>query len=107
GVLINFRVFDDQGNLVARLERNVLTAIAPAAHVQRPASSHLMVFDDRNSDVLDVQFLNPQAIKVTGILRYPGVEPIVVAEKYLGRGGAILPPACSSETGPDLVFNEH
>lgn len=105
GVVISFQVYDDSGNLVARLERNVLTAIAPVAHVQRPTSSNLMVFDDRNSEVLDVQFLNPQAIKVTGIFRYPGVEPIVIGEKYVGVGGVIAPPACSSESGADFLFN--
>jgi hypothetical protein len=50
-----------------------------------------------------VEFLNPQAIKVTGILRHPGIDPIVISEKYLGVGGSIAPPACRSGAGVDFV----
>jgi hypothetical protein len=96
GLLVSFQVFDDQGNAVARLERNRFTAVNSASHVERPSPSNLIVFDERDSKVLDVEFLNPQAIKVTGILRYPGMEPIVITEKYLGMGGSISPPACRS-----------
>jgi hypothetical protein len=52
-----------------------------------------------------MQFLNPQAIKMTGILRYPGVDPIVISEKYSGKGGSILPQACNSGTEPDFEEN--
>jgi hypothetical protein len=104
GVLVSFRVFDDVGNAVARLERNTFAAMNSASHVERPSASNLIVFDDRNSKVLDVLFLNPQAIKITGTLRYPGVEPIVITEKYLGIGGSISPPTCRSEADVDFLF---
>jgi len=103
GVLVSFRVFDDVGNAVARLERNTFAAMNSASHVERPSRSNLIVFDDQGTKVLDVQFLNPQAIKITGILRYPGVDPIVISEKYLGIGGAISPPACRSGREVDFV----
>ena len=104
-LLITFRVFDDSGALVARLDRNTFTATKSAAHVERPDASRLLVFDDRGTQVLDVQFLNPQAIKMTGILRYPRVDPIVISEKYTGKGGSILPQACSTGTEPDFEEN--
>jgi hypothetical protein len=103
GVLVSFRVFDDVGNAVARLERNTFKAMNSASHVERLSASNLTVYDDRNTKVLDVQFLNPQAIKITGTLRYPGVDPIVISEKYLGIGGAISPPACRSGREADFV----
>jgi len=99
GLLVSFQVSDDRGNAVARLERNRFAAINSASHVERPSPSNLIVFDDRESKVLDVHFLNPQAVKVTGILRCPGMEPIVITEKYLGMGGSISPPACRSGAG--------
>jgi hypothetical protein len=105
GVLVSFRVFDDVGNAVARLERNTFKAMNSASHVERPSTSNLTVYDDRNTKVLDVQFLNPQAIKITGILRYPRVDPIVISEKYLGIGGAISPPACTIGREVDFVGN--
>jgi len=105
GVLVSLRVFDDVGKAVARLERNTFEAMNSASHVERPSASNLTVYDDRNTKVLDVQFLNPQAIKITGILRYPGVDPIVISEKYLGTGGAISPPACRSGREVDFVGN--
>src|SRR5712692_4028237 len=105
GLLISFAVFDDRGNVVARLEGNALVAINPASHVARPNSSNLIVFDDRDTKVLDVQFLNPQSIKITGMLRYPGREPIVITEKYLGIQGSISPPLCGTGTDVDFLFN--
>jgi hypothetical protein len=104
-LLISFRVFDDRGNPVARLDRNTFVTTNSAAHVERPDASHLLVFDDRGTQVLDVQFLNPQAIKMTGILRYPGADPIVISEKYSGQGGSIMPQSCSTDTEPDFEGN--
>jgi hypothetical protein len=104
-LLITFRVFNDSGALVASLDRNTFTTRSSAAHVERPDASHLLVFDDRGTQVLEVQFLNPQAIKMTGILRYPGVEPIIIGEKYSGKGGSIMPQACNTGTEPDFEGN--
>jgi hypothetical protein len=105
GLLVTFAVFDDRGNVVARLERNTLVAINPAAYVERPDSSNLIVFDDRDTKVLDVQFLNPQAIKITGILRYPGKDLIIITEKYLGIHGSISPQSCGTGTDADFLFH--
>ena len=101
-LLITFRVFNDSGALVARLDRNTFTTKNSTAHVERPDASHLLVFDDRGTQVLDLQFLNPQAIKMTGILRYPGQDPVVISEKYSGKGGSIMPQSCSTGMGPDF-----
>ena len=103
GVLVSFQAFDDRGKIVVRLARNQFVAVSLASHVERPSQSNLIVFDDQGTKVLDVQFLNPQAIKITGILRHPGAEPIVISEKYLGIGGAISPPACTSGREVDFV----
>jgi hypothetical protein len=104
GLLISFAVFDDRGNVVARLERNRFMAMNSASHVERPNKSNLIMFDGRESKVLGVQFLNPQAIKITGMLRYPGTESIVIGEKYVGIGGSIAPPACKTGTEADFSF---
>lgn len=104
-LLITFRVFNDNGALVARLDRNTFVAKNSAAHLERPDASHLVIFDDRGTQVLDVQFLNPQAIKMTGILRYPGVDPIIIGDKYAGKGGSIMPQSCSTGTEPDFEGN--
>jgi hypothetical protein len=103
GLLVTFVVFDDGGNLVARLEKNRLIARNPASRVERPNTSNLSVFDAQDTEVLGVQFLNPQAVRITGILRYPQVDPIVIREKYLGTSGSISPPAC--KTGPGADFS--
>jgi len=103
GLVISFTAFDDGGNVVSRLNRNAFTAINRASYVERLSTSNLIVFDNRDTKVLDVQFLNPQAVKITGILRYPGADPIVISEKFLGVGGSISPPACRSGTGAEFV----
>src|SRR5579863_1025605 len=103
-LMISFRVFSESGALVARLDRNIFTT-KNSSHVERPDASHLLVFDDRGTQVLDVQFLNPQAIKMTGVLRYPGVDPIIISEKYAGNGGSIMPQSCSTGTEADFEGN--
>lgn len=105
GLFITFTVFDDRGNLVARLENNTFIASHPAARTERPSRSNLLVFDGQDTKVLDVQFLNPQAVRITGTLRYPRVDPIVISEKYLGTAGSISPPACRTETSADFSFD--
>ena len=105
GLVVNFTVLDDGGKVVGRLSRNVFKAINPGSHVERPSASSLALLDDRDSKVLDVQFLNPQAIQITGTLRYPGVDPIVIGEKYLGIGGSIAQPVCRSGAEVDFLFN--
>ena len=105
GLLVTFSVFDDHGNLVARLENNKFVAAHPDARLERPDGSSLLVFDGQGAQVLDVQFLNPQAVRITGILRYPRVDPIVISEKYLGTSGSISPPACRTGTGADFSFD--
>jgi len=104
GLVISFRMFDDAGKAVARLVRNRFAAVNSTSHVERPSPSNLIVFDDCNSRVLDVQFLNPQAIKITGILTYPGVDQIIISEKYLGIGSSISPPTCRSGANVDFLF---
>jgi hypothetical protein len=105
GLLVSFVVFDDAGNLVARLESNRLIARNPASRVERPNTSNLLVFDAQDTEVLNVQFLNPQAVRITGILRYPQVDPIVIREKYLGTSGSIAPPACRTGPGADFLVD--
>ena len=102
GLVVSYIAFDDWDKVVGRLNKNVFTAINPASHVERPSASNLVVFDDRDTKVLDVQFLNPQAIKVTGVLRFPGKEPIVIGEKYVGVGGSISPPGCRTGEGAEF-----
>jgi hypothetical protein len=104
-LLITFHVFNESGALVARLDRNTFTTRNSTAHVERPDASHLLVFDDRGTQVLDLQFLDPQAIKMTGILHYPGVDPIVISDKYAGQRGSIMPQSCSTGTEPDFEGN--
>jgi hypothetical protein len=103
GLVVTFTAFDGQGKPLARLERNNFTAINPACHVERPSANNLVVSEDSATKLLDVQFLNPQAIKLTGVLRYPGQEPIFITEKYAGKGGEILPPECTSGNKPDFA----
>jgi|SRR5579872_4002332 len=102
GLLVTFAVFDDGGNLVGRLENNRFIARNSASRVERPSTSNLLVFDGQDTELLNVQFLNPQAVRITGILRYPKVDPIVIREKYLGTAGSISPPACRTGTAPDF-----
>jgi hypothetical protein len=83
GARVTFKVFDERGDLVAKVEDNKFIATNAASHMERPDRSTLRVFDHADVLALQVRFINPKTIYITGVLRYPGIEPIVIERDYV------------------------
>jgi hypothetical protein len=101
-LLVTVRIFDDRGDLVARLEKNRFITTSAASRMERPNKNSLVIFDHTDQEVLDVQFLNPKAIQITGTLRYPGISPVVIEEHRLHMTGSIVTNFCFG--GPRVDF---
>ena len=66
GLVASFDVLDDAGNILARVQRNVVDVYA-RGHVQPRRSLHrLSVTDERGTSVLDMEYLNQNAISIHG-----------------------------------------
>ncbi len=79
-VAVTGKIFDDRGNLVARLDRNQYISTNYAGYFKRPDASRLAVFDNHGDPVLEVQLLNDNAIRLQGTLRVPGRKPITITQ---------------------------
>jgi hypothetical protein len=66
GLVASFDVLDDAGNILARVQRNVVDVYA-RGHIQPKRSLHrLSVTDERGTSVLDMEYLNQNAISIHG-----------------------------------------
>jgi hypothetical protein len=79
GIEVNADIHSPDMKLVAKLRNNhfdlnpneILTK-------ERPDFSTLRITDSYGDPVLNVRFINPHTLSVTGVLFYPGVAPIVI-----------------------------
>ena len=57
GLFLTFRVCDERGDLIARVDRNKFIATNAASHMERSDRHSLTIFDHHDEKVLDVHFL--------------------------------------------------
>jgi hypothetical protein len=103
-VVSMLRVFDDRGNIIARIDTNGFW-VANTSRKKRPDESTLVVFDHNDIEVLNIKFLNPSAIKILGTFRKDRYPPIIIAESWTEvRGFRFAGSAC---IGPvETLINE-
>ena len=69
-VEITFLIFDDHGDIIAHADRNNYW-IRSDTRVEKPDRGRLLVYDHKDRLILEVEFLNRNAIRVSGVLRHP------------------------------------
>lgn len=79
GLAVSAKIFSADEKIVAELEDNEFH-INPNNYfkIKRPDSSTLVVYDQKADIVLNVRFLNPHAIRVSGVFRAPQRKPIII-----------------------------
>lgn len=97
---ISAKIFSEDSRIVAEIADNNFT-INPNNFFrrERPDKSTLVVYDQKNNQVLHVRYLNPLAIKVTGIFRYRNHFPVIVSENNLRVGGVTFTEVCTNGSG--------
>lgn len=88
GIAIFAKLFSEDGRIVAELKDNQFY-VNPNNYfrIERPNDHALIVYDQRGQQALNVEFLNPFAIKLLGKFYFPHRQPIIIEEEWMSYGG--------------------
>jgi hypothetical protein len=105
GLTISCELFGENGNIVAMIETNKFT-INPLNYFrrERPDRHTLIIYDQQNVQVLNVRYLNPKAIKITGRIRILNGPTIEIADDHLRQGNMEMSQAFFGATMNDIVI---
>ncbi len=87
GITVSCELFGENGNIVAMLETNKFL-INPLNYFrrERPDRHTLVIYDQQNIQVLNVRYLNPKAIKITGHIRILDGPTVDIEEDHFSIG---------------------
>jgi hypothetical protein len=69
GLLVSAKVFDDRGDLIAKIEKNKFIATYTASHFKK-TKSELIVYDHKDKIGLLVRFTNRYSVEIEGNFHY-------------------------------------
>ena len=97
-LVLTAKVFDERGDLVAKIERNQFTATNAAADLKHPdgTMSSLAIYDHRDQKVLDLYQPNSESIVVRGVFKYGKLRPVIVSDKGIFVGGSWMTRVCNT-----------
>jgi hypothetical protein len=99
--LISAKVFSQDGNIIAGIEDNEF-------FINKNNSFRLEISDDKHSlvvrdqrarKVLNFYYINPSAIKITGIFSLPNSNPVIIDDEKGLKGGGSVFTGCIGELG--------
>lgn len=95
-VTVTAKFFSEDGKIVAELKENQFH-INPSNYfrMERPDDHTLIIFDHKGQESLNVHFINPAVIKLTGRFYLPKHPPIIITEEYQLFGNNIKMSSCS------------
>lgn len=92
------RIFDEQGNNIARIEPDGTFWSHPNVRRVRPDWSTLIVYDPHDDEALYLKFINKNTISIRGIFRSNGRQPVVITDTAIKMGGINISGSCSHNT---------
>lgn len=102
---VSARIFDERGELIARLERNQFTPTAAASRIKRPDRSTLEIYDHKDRQVLRIHFDNYRAMEITAILHSSsGRKSLVIAKDGIFINGTVINQLCTGNSRYDVTF---
>jgi hypothetical protein len=95
GLAINAKTFSEDGKIIAEIVDNQFY-INPNNffRMDKPDSHSILVYDLRGRKVLDIRYINPHSVRVTGIFQVPGVAPVIIGESELTINTNLLSGNC-------------
>lgn len=103
-IITVLRIFDDRNDIIAKIDKDGFW-VRGDTRMKRPDRSSLIVFDHNDSEVLNIRFLNPRAISVTGIFRHTHVRfPVILTPEYMEINTNKLIGNCMGEAKTDIVI---
>jgi hypothetical protein len=87
------RIFNDKGNVITTVHENE-PFVNSNFRVNKPNPHQLIVFDDHDEEVINLQFLNPHAIMVTGLFRRPNEPMVRILQNEINVAGLHISGSC-------------
>jgi len=102
-ITISAKFFSRDNRIVGELKDNQFY-INPNNYfrIERPDEHSLIVYDQENNRTIDVEFLNPSAIRLLGRFYLPDRPPIIIEEDSLILGGLKMSRHCFGENRVDI-----
>ena len=103
GIAIYAKLFSEDGRIVAELKNNEFY-VNPNNYfrIERPNQHALIVYDQSGQQALNVEFLNPSAIKLLGKFYFPSRPPIIIEEEWMSYGGVKMSNNTFGENKVDI-----
>jgi hypothetical protein len=102
---LSAELFDDRGDLVARIEKNKFLATYAASHIEKTASS-LTIYGHHDTKVLSVEFLNQKAFRLSGDLRSSDGSPgISIRDTEITLGATRMHIGCISGSATGALMS--
>ena len=103
GIAVFAKMFSEDGRIVAELKENQFH-VNPNNYfrIERPNDHSLVVYDQRGRQALNVEFLNPFAIKLLGRFYFPPRPPIIIEEEWMSYGGVRMSNNTFGENRVDI-----
>lgn len=100
---INMEILGSDGRAIVEIKDNVFT-VNPNNFfsMERPDKSSLIVYDRHKEKVVDIEYLNEAAIRVTGVIHYAD-QTVKIGEGASNIGGWNMSASCSRGYGADVV----
>jgi hypothetical protein len=97
------KFFSEDGRIVAELKENQFY-VNPNNYfrIERPSDHCLIVYNQKGQQALNIEFLNPFAIKLLGRFYFPGRQPIIIEEEWFSYGGMRFSKFVAGENRVDI-----
>jgi hypothetical protein len=106
GMSINARIYSRDKRIVAEIRDNQFQ-INPNNyfHRERPNKHTLVVYDQEGEEVLNVDYLNPSAVQITGRFFYPNKAPVMIGATSITIAGNTISQGCFGEVRTLISVN--
>jgi len=102
-ITISAKFFSRDNRIVGELKENQFY-INPNNYfrIERPNEHSLIVYDQEGNKTINLEFLNPSAIRLLGRFYLPNRPPIIIEEDFQTFGGVKMSRVCFGENRVDI-----
>lgn len=98
GFITALKIFDDRGDIIARIDEDGRWVRSDIRY-KLPDHSTVVVYDHNDIEVLNMKFLNPKALSLTGTFRHPKSPNVTtITNEYMASGPIRFRQSCSGNT---------
>lgn len=95
-ITVTAKFFSEDGKIVAELKENQFHINQNNYfRLERPSDHALVIYDQKGNESLNIHFINPTVIKLTGKFYLPKHPPVIITEDYQLFGNNIRMSSCS------------